>query len=54
LALLPITGLLCAMAMIRPVPGWIMFMVEMTGSLGPTTALTLFSARSWILGSIAV
>src|SRR5215218_6476463 len=28
LALLPISGRLCAMAMIRPVPGWIMFMVE--------------------------
>ena len=54
LGILPITGLLCAIAMINPVPGWIMFMVEMTGSRGPTTALTFFSARSCVLGSIAV
>ena len=38
---LPITGRLCAMATISPVPGWIMFMVEMSGSLGPTTAADL-------------
>ena len=52
--LLPITGRLCAMAMIRPVPGWIMFMVEMIGSFGPTTWLTFFWARSWVFGSIGV
>ena len=50
----PITGRLCAMAMIKPVPGWIMFMVEITGSFGPTTALTRRWARFWVFGSMAV
>ena len=31
-----------------------MFIVEMTGSCGPTTALTFRWARFWVLGSIAV
>ena len=35
-------------------PGWIMFMVEISGSLGPTTLLTAFWAVSWVFGSIAV
>ena len=38
------------MAMIKPVPGWIMFMVEISGSFGPTTELTFFCARSWVFG----
>ena len=42
------------MATIRPVPGWIMFIVEMSGSFGPTTRATDFSAWRWVLGSIAV
>ena len=42
------------MAMIRPVPGWIMFIVEISGSLAPTSLLTFFCARSWVFGSMAV
>ena len=51
---LPISGRLCAIATIRPVPGWIMFMVAITGSFGPTTRATDSSACRWVLGSIAV
>ena len=40
--------------MIRPVPGSIMFMVEISGSFGPTTLDTAFWAMSWVFGSIAV
>ena len=50
----PITGRLWAMATINPVPGWIMFMAPITGSVGPTTLLTARWTVSWVFGSIAV